>query len=93
MNSDASKHSEAPFRDLEDHISRGSALVGSPDKIIEKLIDYHHAFGHQVQMISVEGLEFTEQQEQLERFATEIIPVFKREIPSSIWELKQTTLV
>lgn len=84
---------ESPFRDLEDHIERGSALVGSPDRIIEKLLDYYNAFGHQVQMISVEGLELAEQQEQLERFATEIIPVLKREIPNSVWEVEQPSLV
>lgn len=93
MNSDASKHNQTPFKDLEDHIERGSALVGSPDRIIEKLLDYHQAFGHQVQMISVEALEGAEQQEQLERFATEIIPILKREIPSAIWEVEQPALV
>ncbi|MEI4769101.1 LLM class flavin-dependent oxidoreductase [Psychrobacillus sp. FJAT-51614] len=93
MNSDASKHNDAPFKDLEDHIARGSALIGSPDKIIEKLLDYHNAFGHQVQMISVEGLEVAEQQEQLERFAKEIIPVLKREIPATVWKEEQPSLV
>lgn len=86
MGTDASKYNASPFKDLEDHIERGSALVGSPDKIIEKLLDYYEAFGHQVQMISVEGLELAEQKEQLERFATEIIPVLKREIPNNVWD-------
>lgn len=86
MGTDSSKFNDSPFKDLEDHIERGSALVGSPEKIIEKLIDYHRAFGHQVQMISVEGLELSEQKEQLERFAKEVIPVLKSEIPSFVWE-------
>jgi len=86
MSSEASKVNNSPFKNLEDHIERGSALVGSPDAIIEKIIKYHHAFNHQVQMLSVEGLELSEQSEQLERFATEIMPVLKKELPSTIWD-------
>lgn len=37
-------------------------------------------------MLSVEGLELSEQSEQLERFATEIMPVLKKELPSTIWD-------
>jgi len=86
MGTESSIYNATPFINLEDHIERGSALVGSPDKIIEKLLDYHKAFGHQVQSISVEGLEPEEQKEQLERLATEVIPVLKKEIPSFVWE-------
>jgi len=86
MSTEASKVNNSPFKNLEDHIERGSALVGSPDAIIEKVIKYHHAFNHQVQMLSVEGLELSEQSEQLERFATEVMPVLKKELPSTIWD-------
>ncbi|UOE76111.1 LLM class flavin-dependent oxidoreductase [Parageobacillus thermoglucosidasius] len=92
MNTDASKYNQSPFKNLEDHIENGSALVGSPDQVIEKIFDYHAAFGHQVQAISVEGLSKEEQQEQLERFATEVMPVLRREIPSTIWDEKQPVL-
>lgn len=93
MNTDASKFNQSPFRDLEDHIQNGSALVGSADQVIEKIVKYHEAYGHQVQSISVEGLSKEEQREQLERFATEVMPVLQREIPSTVWENKQSTLI
>jgi alkanesulfonate monooxygenase SsuD/methylene tetrahydromethanopterin reductase-like flavin-dependent oxidoreductase (luciferase family) len=89
MNTDAAKHNQSPFKDLEDHIQNGSALIGSADFVFEKILKYHQAFGHQVQSISVGGLSKDEQNEQLERFATEVIPVLKREIPSTVWEIEQ----
>lgn len=89
MNTDAAKHNQSPFKDLEDHIQNGSALIGSTDFVIEKILKYHQAFGHQVQSISVGGLSKDEQYEQLERFATEVIPVLKSEIPSTVWEIEQ----
>lgn len=85
------KYNQSPFNDLEDNIKNGPALVGTPDQVIEKLLKYHKAYGHQVQSISVEGLGEAEQLEQLDRFATEVIPVLRREIPSTIWENKQST--
>lgn len=83
------KYNQSPFVNLEDNIKNGPALVGTPDQVIEKLLKYHKAYGHQVQSISVEGLGEAEQREQLERFAEEVIPVLRREIPSPLWENKQ----
>jgi len=79
-------HDIPPFRDLEDNVANGPILVGSPEHVIEKVLQYHEAFGHQVLTISVDGLTEAEQAEQLERFAAEVIPVLKREIPSTVWE-------
>lgn len=93
MGTDASKFNLSPFKNLEDHIQNGSALVGSADQVIEKIIKYHRAFGHQVQSISVEGLSKEEQQEQLERFACDVIPVLRREIPSTIWESEPSVAI
>ncbi|MEH7255258.1 LLM class flavin-dependent oxidoreductase [Neobacillus niacini] len=93
MGTDASKFNQSPFKNLEDHIENGSALVGSADQVIEKILHYHQAFGHQVQSISVEGLSKEEQQEQLERFATEVMPVLRREIPTTVWETEQATVL
>ena len=93
MNTDASKFNASPFKNLEDHIENGSALVGSADKVIEKILKYHEAFGHVVQSISVEGLSLEEQREQLKRFATEVMPVLRREIPSAVWEDRKSTLI
>jgi alkanesulfonate monooxygenase SsuD/methylene tetrahydromethanopterin reductase-like flavin-dependent oxidoreductase (luciferase family) len=93
MNSDAAKHNQSPFKNLEDHIQHGSALIGSVDLVIEKILNYHQAFGHQVQAIGVGGLSNEEQYEQLERFATEVIPLLRRELPSSVWEDNKSALV
>ncbi|MDN3016897.1 LLM class flavin-dependent oxidoreductase [Paenibacillus sp. BSR1-1] len=86
MNTEAAIHNQSPFKDLEDHIENGSALIGSAEFVIEKILKYHQAFGHQVQSISVGGLSKEEQYEQLERFATDVIPVLRREVPSTVWE-------
>lgn len=82
---DSSKHNQSPFTDLEDNIENGPALIGSADFVIEKILKYHEAFGHQVLSISVDGLTEAEQQEQIERFAAEVMPVLRKEIPSTVW--------
>src|SRR4051812_42232685 len=38
------------------------------------------------------GLSKEEQYEQLERFATEVIPVLRHEIPSNVWEIEKTAI-
>ncbi|WP_136603725.1 LLM class flavin-dependent oxidoreductase [Paenibacillus dokdonensis] len=83
---ESAKHNQSPFVSLEDTIANGPALIGSPEQVVEKILNYHEAFGHQVLSISVDGLTETEQQEQLQRFAEELLPVLKREIPSKVWE-------
>ncbi len=85
---DAAKFNQSPFKDLEDNVKNGPALVGSADQVIEKILNYHEAYGHQVQSISIDGLSEEEQREQLERFTTDVMPVLKREIPSIIWAEK-----
>ncbi|TBL76387.1 LLM class flavin-dependent oxidoreductase [Paenibacillus thalictri] len=82
---ESSKHNKSPFKDLEDNIANGPVLVGSADHVIEKILNYHQAYGHQVLSISVDGLTESEQREQLERFAKDIIPVLRKEIPSTVW--------
>ncbi|WP_426445938.1 LLM class flavin-dependent oxidoreductase [Paenibacillus sp. S-38] len=84
----SAQHNQSPFKDLEDQMENGPILVGSPDRVIEKILDYHAAFGHSVLSISVDGLSEAEQQEQLHRFAEEVVPVLRRELPSSVWEPK-----
>ncbi|MGB8269340.1 MAG: LLM class flavin-dependent oxidoreductase, partial [Priestia megaterium] len=43
-------------------------------------------YGNEVLSISVDGLSEAEQLEQLERFADDIAPVLRKELPSSVWE-------
>ena len=85
MNSVAAQHNKPPFKNLEDNVANGPVLVGSPEQVIEKVLRYHAAFGHEVLSIGVDGLTEEEQREQLERFATDVAPVLRREIPSTIW--------
>jgi len=75
----------SPFLDLEDNIANGPILVGSPESVIEKIISYHSAYGNQVLSVSVDGLTQSEQLEQVEWFANEVIPVLRRELPNEVW--------
>lgn len=77
---DAAKVNQSPFRSLEDNIKNGPVLVGSPEQIAEKILFYQQAFGHQFQSISVDRLEKTEQQEQIIRFAEEVVPLVNKEL-------------
>ncbi|MFE6079037.1 LLM class flavin-dependent oxidoreductase [Paenibacillus sp. NPDC057886] len=81
----SAQHNQSPFKDLEDNIAHGPVLIGSPEQVIEKILNYHAAYGHQVLSISVDGLSHAEQLEQVERFAQDVAPVLRREIPSFIW--------
>lgn len=88
----SSQHNQSPFTGLEDTIERGSALVGSADSVIEKVLRYYEGFGNQVLAISVDGLTESEQREQVERFAADVMPVLRREIPSTVWSDRPPTL-
>ncbi|NQX70270.1 LLM class flavin-dependent oxidoreductase [Paenibacillus alba] len=82
----SAQHNNSPFKNLEDNIQNGPVLVGSSEQVIEKILNYQAAYGHQVLSISVDGLTEAEQREQVERFATEVMPVLRREVPSTVWE-------
>ncbi|MBP0448169.1 LLM class flavin-dependent oxidoreductase [Kitasatospora sp. RG8] len=81
FNSAAGRHNNSPFASLEDALERGSALVGSPQQVIEKIHRYHEAFGNEVVGIGVDSLTEEVQHEQLELFASEVAPVIRRELP------------
>ena len=86
MGTAAAQHNKPPFRNLEDNVANGPVLVGSPEAVVEKVLRYHEAFGHQVLSISVDGLTEAEQREQVERFAREVAPALRRQIPSTVWQ-------
>ncbi|MBJ6360311.1 LLM class flavin-dependent oxidoreductase [Paenibacillus sp. GCM10012307] len=86
QSTDSAQHNQSPFRGLEDNVQNGPALVGSPESVIEKILNYHEAFGHQVLSISVDGLSAAEQLEQLQMFAEEVAPELRRRIKSTVWE-------
>ncbi|WP_181774454.1 LLM class flavin-dependent oxidoreductase [Amycolatopsis pittospori] len=82
----AYQHNKSEFTTLEDKIANGSALVGSPEQVIDKIGDYHASFGHEVQAVSVDGLTSGEARDVLELFASDVVPVVRKELPSRVWD-------
>ena len=77
---------EMTFLDIDDAIARGPVLVGSPQQIIDKILYFHEAFGHDLQSFSLPTMLPHEQQlEMLERLAGEVIPVVRRAAPTTLW--------
>ncbi|MFD4653046.1 LLM class flavin-dependent oxidoreductase [Streptomyces sp. NPDC055817] len=74
---------EPVFSTLEDFVERSSALIGSPQQIIEKVHRYHERFGHTVLHLHADagGLTDRQHQESLALFQSEVAPVLRREIP------------
>ncbi|KUL39949.1 LLM class flavin-dependent oxidoreductase [Actinoplanes awajinensis] len=60
-------------------IERSSALVGSPQQIIDKVHRYHERFGHEITHLAAETEGLTEKQQRasLELFAGEVAPVLR----------------
>ncbi len=75
------------FSDLADFVARSSALIGSPQQILDKVHRYYLQFGHRVMHLHAEagGLTATQHRESLELFQAEIAPVLRREIPDPPW--------
>jgi alkanesulfonate monooxygenase SsuD/methylene tetrahydromethanopterin reductase-like flavin-dependent oxidoreductase (luciferase family) len=78
---------EPVFPTLEDFVERSSALIGSPQQIIEKVHRYHEQFGHSVLHLHADagGLSDVEHRDSLELFQSDIAPVLRREIPDPPW--------
>lgn len=75
------------FTTLEDFVERSSALVGSPQQIVEKVHRYHEQFGHSVLHLHADagGLTDAQHRTTLELFQSEIAPVLRKEIPDPPW--------
>jgi alkanesulfonate monooxygenase SsuD/methylene tetrahydromethanopterin reductase-like flavin-dependent oxidoreductase (luciferase family) len=71
------------FPTLEDFVERSSALIGSPQQVIEKVHRYHEQFGHSVLHLHADasGLTDVQHRSALELFQAEIAPALRREIP------------
>ncbi|MET7387633.1 LLM class flavin-dependent oxidoreductase [Streptomyces sp. NPDC005385] len=74
---------EPVFPTLEDYVERSSALIGSPQQIIEKVHRYHEQFGHSVLHLHADAGGLTDRQHRaaLELFQSDVAPVLRREIP------------
>ena len=79
---------EPVFPTLEDFIARSSALIGSPQQVIEKVHRYHEQLGHRVLHLHADagGLSERQHRDALELFQSDIAPVLRREIPDPPWE-------
>ncbi|MFI2102242.1 LLM class flavin-dependent oxidoreductase [Isoptericola sp. NPDC019693] len=79
------------FETLEDAVERGPALVGSPERVAEKILDYHGSFGHVLQSVSVNHLlEPAHQEDVLRRFAAEVAPLVRAEVTTDLWSAADT---
>lgn len=72
------------FETLEDAIERSSALIGSPQQIVDKVLLYHEQMGHEVLAINSDGAGLTTAQHRatLELFQSEIAPALRSAVPS-----------
>ncbi|MFE3697023.1 LLM class flavin-dependent oxidoreductase [Nocardia tengchongensis] len=72
------------FESVEDFIDRSSALIGSPEQVLDKVSRYHERFGHEVVHLSADADGRTEAQhrDSLELFQSEVAPELRRRIPS-----------
>jgi alkanesulfonate monooxygenase SsuD/methylene tetrahydromethanopterin reductase-like flavin-dependent oxidoreductase (luciferase family) len=75
------------FATLADFVERSSALIGSPQQVIDKVHRYHEQFGHTVMHLHAEpgGLSPAQHRASLELFQAEIAPALRRDIPDPPW--------
>jgi alkanesulfonate monooxygenase SsuD/methylene tetrahydromethanopterin reductase-like flavin-dependent oxidoreductase (luciferase family) len=74
------------FTTIEEAVAHGPALVGTSERVAEKILDYHKAYRHDLQSVSINPvLPYGEQQEVLARFAEEVIPLVRREVSTTLW--------
>jgi alkanesulfonate monooxygenase SsuD/methylene tetrahydromethanopterin reductase-like flavin-dependent oxidoreductase (luciferase family) len=75
------------FGTLADFVARSSALIGSPQQVIDKVHRYHEQLGHTVMHLHAEpgGLTGPQHRASLELFQSEIAPVLRRDIPDPPW--------
>ncbi|MGY5048227.1 LLM class flavin-dependent oxidoreductase [Streptomyces sp. 900105755] len=71
------------FETLEDFVARSSALIGSPQQVIDKVHRYHEQFGHTVLHLHADagGLTDTQHRDSLELFQSAVAPALRKDIP------------
>jgi alkanesulfonate monooxygenase SsuD/methylene tetrahydromethanopterin reductase-like flavin-dependent oxidoreductase (luciferase family) len=76
------------FPTLEDYIERSSALIGSPEQVVDKVHRYHEQLGHRVLHVHADagGLTDAQHRDSLELFQSDIAPVLRRKIPDPPWQ-------
>ncbi|MFG3076411.1 LLM class flavin-dependent oxidoreductase [Streptomyces sp. NPDC048225] len=71
------------FETVEDFVERSSALIGSPQQIIDKVHRYHEQFGHTVLHLHADanGLTDARHRTSLQLFQSDVAPLLRRDIP------------
>ncbi|MEN4475060.1 LLM class flavin-dependent oxidoreductase [Mycolicibacterium cosmeticum] len=72
------------FESIKDFVERSSALIGSPQQIVDKVGRYHEQLGHEVIHLSADtdGVTPAQKRTSLELFQSEVAPVLRAQIPS-----------
>ena len=72
------------FESIEDFVARSSALIGSPQQVIDKVSRYHEQLGHEVIHLSADtdGVTNAQKLRGLELFQAEVAPVLRQHLPS-----------
>jgi alkanesulfonate monooxygenase SsuD/methylene tetrahydromethanopterin reductase-like flavin-dependent oxidoreductase (luciferase family) len=72
------------FPTVEDFVERSSALIGSPEQVVDKVLRYHEVFGHEVIHLHLDGdgLSPRRQREMLEQFQSDVAPALRAAVPS-----------
>jgi alkanesulfonate monooxygenase SsuD/methylene tetrahydromethanopterin reductase-like flavin-dependent oxidoreductase (luciferase family) len=72
------------FESIEDFVDRSSALIGSPQQVIDKVSRYHEQLGHEVIHLSADsdGVTVAQKRRSLELFQADVAPVLRKQIPS-----------
>ena len=65
-------------------VGRSSALVGSPQQVVDKVLRYHEGLGHEVMHLHADGDGLTPaaHRASLELFQAEVAPVLRAAVPS-----------
>ena len=74
------------FDTVEDFVERSSALIGSPQQVVDKVLRYHERLGHEVMHVTADrgGLTVAEQRASLELFQSEVAPALRAAIPGRL---------
>lgn len=76
------------FADFDDFVARSSALIGSPQQVLDKVGRQHEQLGHVVTHLSLDraGLTATQQRDGWELLADQVLPVLHRDYADPPWE-------
>jgi alkanesulfonate monooxygenase SsuD/methylene tetrahydromethanopterin reductase-like flavin-dependent oxidoreductase (luciferase family) len=78
---------EPVFTSVDDFVDRSSALIGSPEQVIDKVQRYHDRLGHSVISFGTDadGLTVRQHRDSLELFQHSVAPELRRRIADPPW--------